>query len=102
MFYLDDNLQIKAFDIPPDGTLPLAVNGFAEDADGEIYVLANATGTPFGDTGVVLRIDPVPVPAAPAPVQSSSGGGSLGALSLLGLVSWVWWRRRRSSVTGRA
>ena len=100
VFYLDENLQIKAFDIPPNGTLPLAVNGFAEDADGEIYVLANATGTPFGSTGVVLRIDPVPVPAAPAPVQSSSGGGSLGALSLLGLFSWVWWRRRRGSIDG--
>ena len=100
VFYLDGNLQIRAFDIPPNGTLPLAVNGFAEDADGEIYVLANATGTPFGDTGVVLRIDPVPAPAPNPPVQSSSGGGSLGALSLLGLIGWVWWRRRRSSVTG--
>ena len=84
------------------------MNGFAEDADGEIYVLANETGTPFGNTGVVLRIDPVPPPppapipppAANPPVSGSSGGGSLGALSLLGLVGWLWWRRRRIGARG--
>jgi glucose/arabinose dehydrogenase len=30
--------------------------GFGQDAMGELYVLANSTGVPFGDTGVVLRI----------------------------------------------
>ena len=30
--------------------------GFGQDADGEVYVLANTTGTPFDTTGVVLRI----------------------------------------------
>ena len=34
----------------------LSVLGFAEDARGEIYVLGNTTGTPFGDTGVVQKI----------------------------------------------
>lgn len=30
--------------------------GFAEDARGELYVLANETGAPSGETGVVLKI----------------------------------------------
>ncbi len=38
--------------------LGLAVLGFGEDATGELYVLGNETGVPFGSTGVVLRIAP--------------------------------------------
>jgi hypothetical protein len=34
----------------------LAVLGFAEDVDGELYVLGNVTGTPSGTTGVMLRL----------------------------------------------
>jgi glucose/arabinose dehydrogenase len=34
----------------------LAVLGMAEDSRGELYVLGNFTGFPFGDRGVVLRI----------------------------------------------
>ena len=37
----------------------MSVLGFAQDAQGELYVLANDTGTPFENTGVVLRISPV-------------------------------------------
>lgn len=42
----------------PEEAFPqtLAVLAFAQDADGELYVLGNVTGTPFGATGVVLRI----------------------------------------------
>lgn len=42
----------------PPGEFPqtLAVLGVAQDADGELYVMGNITGTPFGRTGVVLRI----------------------------------------------
>jgi glucose/arabinose dehydrogenase len=36
--------------------LGLSLLGFGQDMDGEIYVLANATGVPFGDTGVVQKI----------------------------------------------
>ncbi len=39
-----------------DGATGLSVLGFGEDALGELYLLANATGTPFGQTGVVRRI----------------------------------------------
>ena len=32
--------------------------GFGEDAFGELYVMVNESGTPFGDTGTVLKIRP--------------------------------------------
>ncbi len=37
----------------------LAVLGMGEDASGELYVLGNINGIPFGNDGVVLRIAPV-------------------------------------------
>ena len=40
--------------------LGLAVLGFGQDKRGEVYVLANATGTPSGNTGVVIKIVPGP------------------------------------------
>ena len=36
----------------------LSMQGLGEDEDGEIYILGNATGTPFGGTGTVLEIVP--------------------------------------------
>ena len=36
--------------------LELFLLGFGQDGGGEIYVLANSTGVPFGETGVVLEI----------------------------------------------
>jgi hypothetical protein len=42
-----------------DGDLGLFVLGFGQDASGELYVMANETGVPFEDTGVVLRIESV-------------------------------------------
>lgn len=39
-----------------NGHLNLFVLGFGEDANGEIYVLANKTGGPGEETGVVLRL----------------------------------------------
>jgi glucose/arabinose dehydrogenase len=80
LFYLDTNDEIREFNV---GTLPFAVLGFAQDADGEIYVLANTTGTPFGTTGMVLRIDP-PAPPPPAPGSSSGGGGCFIATAAFG------------------
>jgi glucose/arabinose dehydrogenase len=38
--------------------LGLFLLGFGEDASGELYVLANGTGTPGGTTGVILKIVP--------------------------------------------
>lgn len=38
---------------------PFFILGFAEDADGEVYVLANETATPNGDTGAIFRIEAI-------------------------------------------
>ncbi|UCF29393.1 MAG: PQQ-dependent sugar dehydrogenase [Chloroflexota bacterium] len=52
--------KIFEFTLYDQEKLDLAVLGFGQDANGELYVLANAPGVPFGDTGVVLRISPAP------------------------------------------
>lgn len=56
LFYLQKNNRILEFQLADDGLSGLAVLGFGQDANGELYVLANATGTPFEETGVILRI----------------------------------------------
>lgn len=48
--------KIVEFQIPD--RFGRALLGFGQDANGEIYVLANDTGVPFEDTGVVLKISP--------------------------------------------
>ena len=58
LFYLDQTGQIAEFDLTDRDALDMALLGFGQDGAGELYVLANTTGTPFGETGVVLRIDP--------------------------------------------
>jgi glucose/arabinose dehydrogenase len=58
LFYLERNDRIREFPFADRETLGFALLGFGRDADGELYVLANETGTPFGDTGVVMRIAP--------------------------------------------
>jgi glucose/arabinose dehydrogenase len=58
LFYLDENNEILEFQISGQENLGMSLLGFGQDAQGELYVLANSTGTPFGDTGVVLRIVP--------------------------------------------
>jgi len=51
--------------------LGLSLLGFGQDANGEIYVLGNMTGVPFGDTGIVQRI---------ARRSNSAGGGTFRSL----------------------
>jgi glucose/arabinose dehydrogenase len=57
--------KIKEFQLVGQDRLGLAVLGFGQDASGEMYVLGNETGVPFGTgpdldipTGVVMRIAP--------------------------------------------
>ena len=66
LYYLDAGNTIREFDAGP---LPAAILGFAQDANGEIYVLTNTTGTPFGTTGRVQRID------SPTMTGGLGGGG---------------------------
>ena len=58
LFYLDDNQEIVEMQIAGQENLGMSLLGFGQDTQGELYVLANTTGTPFGDTGVVMRIVP--------------------------------------------
>jgi glucose/arabinose dehydrogenase len=56
LFYLERNDRIRELRFADRETLGFSLLGFGQDAEGELYVLANETGTPFGDTGVVLRV----------------------------------------------
>ena len=58
LFFLNPANQIREFRLVGQDSLGLKLDGFGQDADGELYVLGNTTGTPFGETGVVLRIAP--------------------------------------------
>jgi glucose/arabinose dehydrogenase len=67
LFYLDDlnSGTIKEFGIGnQDRALGLLLKGFGQDANGEIYVLADTNIGPAGTTGRVLKI--IPAPASPA------------------------------------
>jgi glucose/arabinose dehydrogenase len=54
--------SIFEFHITPSNAPNLAVLGFGEDAAGEVYLLGNKSGVPFGDGGVVLRLTPTAEP----------------------------------------
>jgi len=58
LFVLDANNQVRELVARNRNPLSLAVLGWVQDARGEVYVLANATGTLDGASGMVLRIDP--------------------------------------------
>lgn len=51
--------------ILPGGSLSLSVLGIGQDAQGEIYVMGNVNGVPFGNNGVVVRIVPAPEAGPP-------------------------------------
>ena len=54
LFHLEGG-QIVEFQLSDRTALNLSLLGFGQDASGEVYIMANATGTPFGNTGVVLK-----------------------------------------------
>jgi len=58
LFYLNEFDQVQEFRLVPS-TFGRSLLGWGQDAAGEMYVLANGTGVPFGDTGVVLRVAPL-------------------------------------------
>ena len=60
LFYLIGGGGIREFQIDGQTNIGHLLLGFARDAWGEVYVLGNSTGTPFGTTGVVLKIVPPP------------------------------------------
>jgi glucose/arabinose dehydrogenase len=73
LFYLDSlsSSTIKELRIGNvERSLGLLLKGFGQDANGEIYVLADTNIGPTGTTGRILKI--VPAPAAPALLNLST------------------------------
>lgn len=74
LFY-NNSGQVTEFQLTLADRPGMNVMGFAQDAHGEIYLLGNTTGTPFGDTGVVSKI-----------VANSSFDGSLVTIPVVDLL----------------
>ncbi|MCV6636197.1 PQQ-dependent sugar dehydrogenase [Candidatus Albibeggiatoa sp. nov. NOAA] len=53
-----NNAQIQSFTLSEQNAVDRWVLGFGEDAVGELYVMVNQTGVPFGETGEVWKIIP--------------------------------------------
>lgn len=60
LFFLDDSDAIQEFNFVGKAGLGRSLLGFGQDNEGEIYIMANSTGTPFGQSGVVLKITTSP------------------------------------------
>ncbi|MFQ5962148.1 MAG: hypothetical protein ACE5MG_12195, partial [Candidatus Methylomirabilales bacterium] len=54
--------RIEELRIVPGNQLNMALLGWGEDANGELYPMGNISGLPFFDEGMVLKIVPAPVP----------------------------------------
>jgi len=54
--------EISEMPVLPGGALSLALLGIGQDAQGEIYLLGNINGVPFGNGGIVVRLTPPPEP----------------------------------------
>lgn len=55
LFYSDGS-KILELDLTVQDQPGFWVLGFGQDGDGELYVLGNTTGTPFGTTGAVYKL----------------------------------------------
>ncbi len=81
LFYLDENDDIQEFQLVDQDQVGRFVLGMGQDANGELYLMANSTGVPFDSTGVVLRIVPK--------LGDLNGDGVVGVPDLLVLLaSW--------------
>lgn len=56
LYTLGKNNRVEEIQVAGRTSLGLAVLGWASDHDGELYLLANGTGTLNGTTGVVLKL----------------------------------------------
>ena len=81
LFYLDENDDIQEFQLVDQDQVGRFVLGMGQDANGELYLMANSTGVPFDSTGVVLRIVPK--------LGDLDGDGGVGVADFLTLLgSW--------------
>ncbi len=104
--------EIVEFPLVDQNALNLSLLGFGQDTSGELYVLANSTGFPFGDTGVVLKLAPSSVGGTVellagrlgSPPSETNGSGasagdiaatSGGAAALVAFATGAWYARRR-------
>ena len=63
-----------------DDTLQsMSMTGIGIDNDGELYIMGNSTGTPFGSTGRVLRLDPTTSDSEQNGDNSADGGNDSSA-----------------------
>lgn len=60
LFYLDQSDAIREFPLIDQKEFAFSLLGMGQDGHGEIYALVNETGTPFGTSGKVLRIETLP------------------------------------------
>ena len=58
LFFLDAARKVRELRLLGQDSLGFKLDGFGQDAMGELYAMGNTTGTPFGETGVVMRIAP--------------------------------------------
>jgi hypothetical protein len=56
LYVLGKNNRVEEIQVAGRTSLGLAVLGWGRDHDGELYLLANGTGTLNGTTGVVLKL----------------------------------------------
>jgi len=68
LFYIDDQNQFKEFTIgETDRPLGVWLKGFGQDLNGEVYVCGSTDIGPFGSSGQVLKLVPLPAPPPPDP-----------------------------------
>ncbi|MCC6906921.1 MAG: PQQ-dependent sugar dehydrogenase [Phycisphaerales bacterium] len=82
LLHLDENNGIQEFRIAGGGEVDFFILGMGQDANGEIYALANNTGVPFDTTGKLVRISP-PLSLAiggtcPGMMTATAGGATPG------------------------
>jgi len=58
LFYLNADNVIQEFAMADDTLQSMTMSGIGVDNDGELYVMGNTTGVPFGTTGRVFRLSP--------------------------------------------
>jgi hypothetical protein len=75
LFHLDANNGIQEFRIAGGGEIDFFILGMGQDANGELYALANNTGVPFDTTGKLVRLT--------APVSLSVTGSCPGAVTAM-------------------
>lgn len=81
LFYSDGS-QILEVDLTDRDQPGFWVLGFGQDAEGELYVLGNTTGTPFDTTGAVYKLVPnarfdtafLEIPAADVQIDNDFSG----------------------------